>query len=111
MVGLMVTSSKRTYATCCASLVCCSQSPCSRSRPLLTCASAGDIPQEKREKDTTLKDELCRSVGAQCATGEEQNSSRSNEQIDPKWKCPIMNVSCGESQVRCHKEGWVHESR
>ena len=28
IVGLMVTSSKRIYATCCASQVCCSQSPC-----------------------------------------------------------------------------------
>ena len=90
MVGLMVTSSKRTYATRCASLVCCSQSPCPCSRLLLTCASAGGTPQEKREKDTTLKDEPRRSVGDQCATGEEQNSSRRNEQTEPKWKCPVM---------------------
>ena len=38
----MVTSSKRTYATGNPSQVCCSQSPCPRSRPLLTHASAGD---------------------------------------------------------------------
>ena len=42
MVGLMVTSSKRTYATHGASQVCYSQSPCSHTRPLLTHASAGD---------------------------------------------------------------------
>ena len=42
MVGLMATSSKRTYPTCCASQFCCSQSPCPHNRPLLTHASAGD---------------------------------------------------------------------
>ena len=41
----------------------------------------------KRQKDMTLKDELPRSVGAQYATGEEQrNSSRRNEEAEPKWK-------------------------
>ena len=40
MVGLMVTSSKRAYATHCMTKVCCSQIPCPWSRPLLTCASA-----------------------------------------------------------------------
>ena len=40
-----------------------------------------------RQKDTTLKDEFPRSVGAQYATGEEQrNSSRRNEEAEPKWK-------------------------
>ena len=42
VMGLMVTSSKRAYATHCASQVCCSQSPCSHGRPLLTHASIGD---------------------------------------------------------------------
>ena len=42
MVELMVTSSKRAYATYCMTKVCCSQSPCPWSRPLLTHASAGD---------------------------------------------------------------------
>ena len=42
IVGLMVTSSKRTYATRCTSQVCCSQRPCPCDRPLLTCASTGD---------------------------------------------------------------------
>ena len=41
----------------------------------------------KRQKDTTLKDELPRSVGAQYATGEEQrNNSRKSEETEPKWK-------------------------
>ena len=38
----MATSSKRTYITWHGSQVCCSQSPCPHSRPLLTHASAGD---------------------------------------------------------------------
>ena len=42
MVGLMATSSKRAYATCCMTHICCSQSLCPHSRPLLTHASAGD---------------------------------------------------------------------
>ena len=42
MVGLMVTCSKRTFATHCASQVCCSQSPCPQGGPLLTRASTGD---------------------------------------------------------------------
>ena len=53
----------------------------------------------KRQNDRTLKDELPRSVGAQCATGEKQrNSSRRNEEAEPKWKRhPIVDVSDGES--------------
>ena len=60
----------------------------------------------KRQKDTTLKDELHRSVGSQYATGEEQrNSSRRNEKAEPKQKqCPVVDVPGGESKVRCCKE-------
>ena len=42
MVGQMVTSSKRTHATRCASQDCCCQSPCPCGWPLLTHVSAGD---------------------------------------------------------------------
>ena len=42
IVELIATSSKWTYATCHTSLVCFCQSPCPRSRSLLTRASAGD---------------------------------------------------------------------
>ena len=60
----------------------------------------------KRQKDITLKDELPRSVGIQYATGEEQrNSSRRNEEPEPKQKqCPVVDVSGGESKVWCYKE-------
>ena len=60
----------------------------------------------KRQKDMTLKDEPSRSAGVQYAPGEEQrNSSRRNEKAEPKQKqCPAVDVSGGESKVRCCKE-------
>ena len=59
----------------------------------------------KRQKDKTLKDEL-RSVGAGHATGEEwRNSSRRNEETEPKQKQhPVVDVSGDGSKVRCCKE-------
>ena len=48
MMGLMATSSTRAYATCCVSQVCCSQSPCPLSRPLLTHASARDTQKHSK---------------------------------------------------------------
>ena len=55
----------------------------------------------KRQKDMTLKGEFLRSVGAQCATGEEwRNSSRRNEEAESKQKRrPVVDVSGGESKV------------
>ena len=41
----------------------------------------------KRQKDRTPKDELPRSVGAQYAAGDKwRNSSRKNEEMEPKQK-------------------------
>ena len=60
-------------------------------------------PHEKYEKvkryDTESK--LPRSLGSQYATGEEQrNSSRRNEEDEPKQKkLPAVGVSGGESRV------------
>ena len=56
----------------------------------------------KRQKAMALKDELHRSVGAQYATGEEwRNSSRRNEEEEPKGKqCPVVDVSGGESLMQ-----------
>ena len=55
----------------------------------------------KRQKGMTLKDELARLVGAKYTTGEEQrNSSRRNEEAEPKCKQrPVVDVSGGESKV------------
>ena len=60
----------------------------------------------KRQRDRTMKDELPRLVGAQYATVEEQrNSSRRNEEAEPKQKqCSGVDVSGGESKVQCCKE-------
>ena len=39
----------------------------------------------KRQKDRTLKDELCRLVGAQYAIRDQwRNNSRKNEEMEPK---------------------------
>ena len=60
----------------------------------------------KRQKDRTLKTDLPRSVGAQHATGNQwRNSSRRNDEAEPKQKQhPVVDVSGGESKVRCCKE-------
>ena len=49
----------------------------------------------KKKKDRTLKDELPRLIDAQYATGEKwRNSSRKNEEMEPKQKqCPVVNVT------------------
>ena len=49
----------------------------------------------KRQKDRTLKDELPRLVGAQCATGDQwRNNSRKNEGMEPKQKQhPVVDVT------------------
>ena len=41
-IGLIMTSTKKDYATCCVAQVCFTQSPYPWSRPLLTCTSTGD---------------------------------------------------------------------
>ena len=60
----------------------------------------------KRQKYKTLKDELPRSVGAQCATGDQwRNNSRKNEGMEPKQKQnQVVDVTGDRSKVRCCKE-------
>ena len=59
----------------------------------------------KRQKERTLKGKLPRSVGVQYATGEEwRNNSRKNEEAEPKWKCPVVDVTGDGSKVQCYKE-------
>ena len=62
--------------------------------------------QYEKAKRYTLKEELPRLLGAQYDTGEEQgNSSRKNEEAEPKWKQhPVVDMSGSESQVWCCKE-------
>ena len=55
----------------------------------------------KRQKNSTLKDELPRSVGAQYATGEQwKNNSRKSEETEPKQKQhPVVDVTGDRSKV------------
>ena len=58
-----------------------------KGKPLQHSCLENPMNSMKRQKDMTLKDELPRSVGAQYATGEEQrNSSKRNEEAEPKQK-------------------------
>ena len=49
----------------------------------------------KRQNDRILKEELCKSVGAQYATGDQWiNNSRKNEGMEPKQKqYPVVDVT------------------
>ena len=53
----------------------------------------------------TLKDELCRSVGAQYATGEEwRNNARKNEDTESRQKQhPVVDVTGDGTKVQCCK--------
>ena len=56
-------------------------------KPLQHSSSESPMNRMKRQKDMTVKDETPRSVGIQYTTGEQQkNSSRRNEEAEPKWK-------------------------
>ena len=54
-------------------------------KPLQYSCLENPMNSMKRQKDTALKDELLRSVGAQYATGDQwRNNSRKNEETEPK---------------------------
>jgi len=55
----------------------------------------------KRQNDRILKEELPRSVGAQCATGDPwRNNSRKNEGMEPKQKqYPVVDGTGDGSKV------------
>ena len=54
-----------------------------------------------RQNDRILKEELPRSVGAQCATGDPwRNNCRKNEGMEPKQKeYPLVDVTGDRSKV------------
>ena len=64
-------------------------------KPLQYSCLENPMESMKRQKDTTLKDELPRSVGAQIATGDQwRNNSRKNEETETKQKChPVVDVT------------------
>ena len=76
-------------------------------KPLKRSCLENPMNSMKRQKDRrTLKDELLRSVGARCATGElQRNSSRRNEGAEPKWKqLPVVDVTGDGSKIQSCKE-------
>ena len=60
----------------------------------------------KKQKDTTLKDELPSSVSAQYASGDQwRNNSRKSERTEPKQKQHlVVDGTSDRSKVRCCKE-------
>ena len=76
------------------------------SKPLQPSCLENPVNSMKRQKDRTPKDELPRSVGAQYAAGDKwRNSSRKNEETEPKQKHhPVVDVTGNGSQVQCYKE-------
>ena len=75
-------------------------------KPLQYSCLESPVNSMKRQRDTTLKDDLPRSVGAQYATGDQwRNNSRKNEETEPKQKqCPVVDVTGDGSKVQCCKE-------
>ena len=75
-------------------------------KPLQYSCLENPMDSMKRQKGTTLKDELPRSVGVQYATGDHwRNNSRKNEETEPKQKQhPVVDVTGDRSKVQCCKE-------
>ena len=75
-------------------------------KPLQYSCLENPMNSMKRQNDRTLKEELPRLVGAQCATGDERrNNSRKNEGMEPKQKQhPVVDVTGDRSKVPCCKE-------
>ena len=75
-------------------------------KPLQYSCLENPMNSMKRQKDMTLKDELPRAIGVQYTTGEEwRNSSRKNEEMEPKQKQhPVVDMTGDRSKVQCYKE-------
>ena len=74
-------------------------------KPLQYSCLENPMNSMKRQKDRILKKKLPRSVGTQCATGDQwRNNSRKNEGMEPKQKeYPAVDVTGDRSKVRCCK--------
>ena len=75
-------------------------------KPLQYSCLENSMNSMKRQKDSTLKDELPKSVGAQYVTCDQwRNNSRKNEEMEPKQKQhPGVDVTGDRSKVQCCKE-------
>ena len=71
------------------------------SKPLQYSCLENPMKSMKRQNDRILKEELPRSVGAQCATGDQwRNNYRKNEGMEPKQKqYPALDVTGDRSKV------------
>ena len=70
-------------------------------KPLQYSCLENPMNSMKRQNDRILKGELPRSVGAQCATGDQwRNNSRKNEGMEPKEKqYPVVDVTGDRSKA------------
>ena len=70
-------------------------------KPLQYSCLENSMNSMKRPKDRTMKDELPRSVGVQCATGDQWGkNSKKNEEMEPKEKQhPVVDVIGDGSKV------------
>ena len=73
----------------------------SNGRPLQYSCLENHMNSMKRQKVSTLKDEIPRSVAAQHGTGDEwRNNSKKNEEMEPNQKQhPAVDVTVDESKV------------
>ena len=70
-------------------------------KPLRYSCLENPMNSMKRQQGMTLKDELCRLVGAQYTTGARwRNNSRKNEEKEPKQKqYPVVDVTADGNKV------------
>ena len=70
-------------------------------KPLQYSCLQNPMNSMKRQNDKLLKEELPRSVGAQCATGDQwRNNSKKNEVMEPKQtQYPVVDVTGDRSKV------------
>ena len=90
----MVESSDRTWST-----------GEGNGKPLQYSCLENPMNTMNRQKEMTLKDEHPRLVGTQYVTGDQwRNNSRKTEEMEPKQKHPVVDMTGDESKVRCCKE-------
>ena len=75
-------------------------------KPLQYSCLENPMNNMKRQKDSILKDELPRLVGAQYATGNQwRNNFRKKKRKETKQKQhPVLDGTCDRRKVRCCKE-------
>ena len=79
-------------------------------KPLQYFCLENPLNSMKRQKYSTLKDELLRLVGAQYVTGGQcRNNSRKNEEMESKQKQhPAVDMTGDGSKVQCSNEQyWI----